>query len=45
MSTKKIEKILETRNRSSYELIEVLQDVQDYYNCLPEDILKIISEN
>jgi len=44
MGFKNIDKLLENRKKSSYELIEVLQDVQENYNYLPEDILRTISE-
>ena len=44
MGFKNIDKLLKNRKKSSYELIEVLQDVQENYNYLPEDILKTVSE-
>ncbi len=44
MGFKNIDKLLKNRKKSSYELIEVLQDVQENYNYLPEDILRIVSE-
>ena len=44
MGSKNIDKLLENREKSSYELIEVLQDVQENYSYLPEDILKTVSE-
>ena len=44
MGSKNIDKLLENREKSSYELIEVLQDVQENYGYLPEDILRAASE-
>jgi len=44
MGSKNIDKLLENREKSPNELIEVLQDVQENYDYLPEDILKIVSE-
>ena len=44
MSRKKIDTILKDRRRSSGELIEVLQDLQQSYNYLPEEALRAISE-
>lgn len=44
MGFKNIDKILKNRKKSSYELIEVLQDVQEKYNYLPEEILMTVSE-
>jgi len=44
VSTKKIDSLLKKREKSSSELIEVLQDVQTSYNYLPEDALKIVAE-
>ena len=44
MVSKNIDKLLKNRKKSSYDLIEVLQDVQENYDYLPEDILKTVSE-
>ena len=44
MGSKNIDKLLENRKNSPNELIEVLQDVQENYDYLPEDVLKTISE-
>jgi len=44
MVLKSIDELLENRKKSSCELIEVLQDIQEDYNYLPEDILKTVSE-
>ncbi len=44
MVLKNIGELLENRKKSSCELIEVLQDVQENYGYLPEDILKTVSE-
>ncbi len=44
MGFKNIDKILKNRKKSSYDLIEVLQDVQENYSYLPEDILRTVSE-
>jgi NADH:ubiquinone oxidoreductase subunit E len=44
MGFKNIDKFLESRKKSSYELIEVMQDIQENYGYLPEDVLKTISE-
>jgi len=41
---KKVDKILENREGVSFELIEVLQDVQATYKHLPEEALRVISE-
>ncbi len=41
--TKKVDTILKNRDSRS-ELIEVLQDVQQAYNHLPEDVLRQVSE-
>ncbi|MFH1768267.1 MAG: NAD(P)H-dependent oxidoreductase subunit E [Candidatus Omnitrophota bacterium] len=41
---REIERILENRQESYCELIEVLQDVQTTFNYLPEDALKLIAE-
>ncbi len=41
---KKIDQILKEREKSSCELIEVLQDVQEAYKYLPEEVLIVISE-
>jgi len=41
---KKIDKILENREGASFELIEVLQDVQAACKHLPEEALRVISE-
>jgi len=44
MKAKTLDKILEKRANSRYELIEVLQDVQHSYNYLPEEVLREVSE-
>jgi NADH:ubiquinone oxidoreductase subunit E len=44
MQPTKLEEIFEERERSSYELIEILQDVQQRYNYLPEEALKAVAE-
>jgi len=41
---KKIDQILQNRQGSSSELIEVLQDVQETLSYLPEDVLRVVSE-
>lgn len=41
---KKINRILKDREKTSSELIEVLQDVQGIYNYLPEETLRTVSE-
>ncbi|MBN2097303.1 MAG: NAD(P)H-dependent oxidoreductase subunit E [Candidatus Omnitrophica bacterium] len=40
----RLDTILEDREKSSCELIEVLQDIQDSYNYLPEEALKTVSQ-
>ncbi|MCK4809796.1 MAG: NAD(P)H-dependent oxidoreductase subunit E [Candidatus Omnitrophica bacterium] len=40
----KLDKILKGREGSSFELIEVLQDIQRDYRYLPEEVLRIVSE-
>ena len=40
---KTLDEIIESHDRKSSFLIEILQDVQDEYNYLPEDILKKLS--
>ena len=44
MEMEKVDQILEDREGSSYELIEILQDVQGAYNYLPEEVLRVVSE-
>jgi NADH:ubiquinone oxidoreductase subunit E len=44
MGFKSIDKLLKNREKSPNELIEVLQDVQENYDYLPEDILIAVSE-
>lgn len=44
MNIKKIDEILRGREKSSSELIEVLQDIQENYNYLPEEGLRNVSE-
>ncbi len=44
MAKKTINVILKEREKSPGELIEVLQDVQQTYNYLPEEILRIVSD-
>ncbi len=41
---KEINKILETKEGNPGELIEVLQDAQEEYNYLPEEVLRTVSE-
>ncbi len=41
---KKVNRILENREGTSGELIEALQDVQESYNYLPEEVLRTVSE-
>ena len=43
MAVKSIDKILGKREKSPRELIETLQDIQETYNYLPEDVLKTVS--
>ncbi len=40
---KKINRILKDRAKSPCELIEVLQDVQEDYDYLPEEVLRVVS--
>ena len=44
MDLKKINRILKSREKSSCELIEVLQDAQKAYNYLPEEALRVVSK-
>ncbi len=44
MHSKNIDHLFKNRKKSSYELIEVLQDVQENYGYLQEDILRTVSE-
>jgi len=44
MTVATVKKILKNKDRSSLELIEVLQDIQTAYNYLPEKALREISE-
>ena len=44
MDLKKINNILKDKEKCSYDLIEVLQDVQEAYNYLPEEVLRVVSE-
>lgn len=44
MELKKVNTILREREKSSCELIEVLQDIQQTYNYLPEPALRLVSE-
>jgi len=44
MNTKKLTGILKKRNGCSSDLIEVLQDIQENYNYLPEEALRTTSE-
>lgn len=39
-----VDSILKDRKQESKELIDVLQDIQARYNCLPEEALKAVSE-
>ncbi len=43
-SAEKIHDILKKRERSRFQLIEILQDIQTSYNYLPEDLLSIVAE-
>lgn len=38
------ERLLEGKEGASTELIEILQDVQDTYNYLPEEVLRTVAE-
>ena len=44
METEKVDQILKNRKGSSYELIEILQDVQKAYNYLPEGVLRVVAK-
>jgi NADH:ubiquinone oxidoreductase subunit E len=44
MNRANIEEIVEKNGKKKASLIPVLQDVQDKYNYLPEDALRIVSE-
>ncbi len=44
MNLTKLDNILENMNKSSGELIEVLQEVQETYNYLPEEVLRAVAE-
>ena len=44
MDVKKLDTIFKGREGSSCELIEVLQDMQESYNYLPEESLRVVSE-
>lgn len=44
LDTKPLNQILKDKENISFGLIEVLQDIQDTYNYLPEEILRIVSE-
>ncbi len=44
MEMEKVDQMLKDREGSSYELIEILQDVQEAYNYLPEEVLRVVSE-
>ena len=44
MEIEKIDQILKDREGSSYELIEILQEVQEAYNYLPEEVLRVVAE-
>ena len=44
LKAKDIDAILEGRSGASCDLIEVLQDVQEAYGFLPEDVLRLVSE-
>ena len=43
METEKVDQILKDREGSSYELIEILQDVQKAYSYLPEGVLRVVA--
>lgn len=40
----RLNKLLKNRLGASCELIEVLQDVQEEYNYLPEEVLRVVSD-
>lgn len=44
MNAKKINSILKKREKDHCELIEVLQDIQETYSYLPEEVLRITAE-
>jgi len=44
MEEERLNQILRNREKSSYELIEVLQDIQKTYSYLPEELLRIVSQ-
>lgn len=44
MDFKKVNDILKDREKTSSQLIEVLQDVQEIYNYLPEEALRAVSK-
>jgi NADH:ubiquinone oxidoreductase subunit E len=43
-SAKRLDAILQKRERSPSQLIETLQDIQEIYNYLPEDTLRLTSK-
>jgi NADH:ubiquinone oxidoreductase subunit E len=44
MSAETLEAILEGRRSQPHQLIEVLQDVQEQYGYLPEDVLRTVAQ-
>ena len=44
LKQKDIDTILKDRDGLSCDLIEVLQDVQEVYGFLPEDVLRLVAE-
>lgn len=40
----RLNRLLKNRQGTSCELIEVLQDVQEEYNYLPEEVLRVVSD-
>jgi len=44
MSEKKLDTILKDKEKTPASLIEILQDIQESYDYLPEDALKAVSE-
>lgn len=44
MDVKQVDPILEDRGSEPYEIMEVLQDIQDLYGYLPEDALRLTAD-
>jgi NADH:ubiquinone oxidoreductase subunit E len=44
MGSKKVDTFLKNRNKFSSELIEVLQDIQETHNYLPQELLKDVAQ-